>query len=158
MTLNFGPPQTQWRGQRSHVKGIFKHELGYTNCSKYTLHDLINEPYITPLSVNSHISHGPRCMKVTQYIGYVSATTRLHQLRWSDQEWAYYMSCHITLTTGLIHAPLTPYTIFASPVLSCKSKINAQLLHTHVHTCTANCHSVVYIILCTYIRALIHRT
>ena len=48
----------------------------------------INE-HTTPLAANSHnLSHRPRCMKVIQCTGYVSANTRCHQLCWGDREWA----------------------------------------------------------------------
>ena len=55
----------------------------------------INE-HTTPLAANSHnLSHRPRCMKVIQCTGCVSANayTRCHQLCWGDRKWAYYMSC-----------------------------------------------------------------
>ena len=58
----------------------------------------------TPLAANRHISHGPRCA------GRVSANTRLHQLRWGDREWAYYMSC----ARNTDDCPLMMYTYTCS--------------------------------------------
>ena len=43
------------------------------------------QPYITQAQMLK--------MKVTHCVGCISANTRLHQLRWGDREWAYYLSC-----------------------------------------------------------------
>ena len=66
-------------------------------------HVIFNELQLPWLQTAIHHT-GLNKVKVTQCTGRVSTNIRLHQLRWSDREWAYYamyMYIHITLISGM---------------------------------------------------------
>ena len=54
--------------------------------------DIISEPQLPGLQTAIYHMGLDVEKKVTQCAGHVYANTKLHQLRWGDQEWVYYMS------------------------------------------------------------------